>query len=70
MQQIELKVDGMTCSGCSGRLKRVLEATDGVKAAEVVLETKQVRVDYDSASIDLGAIHEAISDAGFSVIAA
>jgi len=70
MQQIELKVDGMTCSGCSGRLQRVLEATAGVRAAEVVLETKQVRVDYDSASIDLAVIHEAINDAGFSVVAA
>jgi len=70
MQQIELKVDGMTCSGCSGRLKRVLEATDGVRAAEIVLETKQVTVEYDEASIGTSVIHEAISDAGFSVMTA
>jgi len=70
MQQIELKVDGMTCSGCSGRLKRVLEATDGINSAEVVLETKQVTVDYDETSIGASVIHEAISDAGFSVMTA
>jgi len=67
MQQIELKVDGMTCSGCSGRLQHVLETTDGVCAADVVLDTKQVTVAYDASKIGLGAIHEVIADAGFSV---
>jgi len=70
MQQIELKVDGMTCSGCSGRLQRVLEATAGVRAAQIVLETKQVTVEYDETSIEASVIHETISDAGFSVMAA
>jgi len=70
MQQIELKVDGMKCGGCSGRLQRVLEATDGVKRAEIVLETRQVTVEYDDASIGVGVIYEAINDAGFSVISA
>jgi len=70
MQQIELKVDGMKCGGCSGRLQRVLEGTDGVKSAQIVLETKQVTVEYDAGSIELAAIHEVINDAGFSVMAA
>jgi len=70
MQQVELKVDGMKCSGCSGRLQRVLEATDGVNRAEIVLETKQVTVEYDTGRVDIGGIHEAITDAGFSVMSA
>jgi len=67
MQHIELRVEGMTCSGCSGRLQRVLEAIDGVCAADVVLDTKQVTVEYDASKIGLGAIHEVIAAAGFSV---
>jgi len=67
MQHIELKVDGMMCNGCSGRLQRVLKATDGVCAANVVLDTRQVTVEYDAGKIGLGAIHEVIADAGFSV---
>ncbi len=70
MSNIELKVDGMKCGGCSGRLKRVLEATDGVKSTEIVLETKQVTVDYDDASIGVDAIKSVIEDAGFTVMAA
>ncbi len=70
MRNIELKVDGMTCGGCSGRLKRVLEGTDGVKSTDIVLDTKQVTVDYDEASIGIDAIKSVISDAGFTVMAA
>jgi len=68
MTTLELNVDGMSCSGCSGRLKRLLEANDGVQSAEIVLETKHVTVEYDEASIDVGAIHSTISDAGFTVM--
>ena len=67
MSNIELKVDGMKCGGCSGRLKRVLEATAGVKAAEVVLETGRVTVDYAAADTGVDAIRTAIEDAGFTV---
>lgn len=70
MSNIELTVDGMTCGGCSGRLKRVLEGTDGVTSTEIVLETKRVSVDYDDASIGVDAIRRAIADAGFTVLAA
>ncbi len=70
MSNIELKVDGMKCGGCSGRLKRVLEGTDGVNSTEIVLETKQVTVDFDDASIGVDAIKGVIADAGFTVMAA
>jgi len=67
MNRIELDVGGMTCGGCSSRLKRVLEATAGVKAAEVVLETGRVTVDYVAADTGVDAIRTAIEDAGFTV---
>ncbi|MFT3756740.1 MAG: heavy-metal-associated domain-containing protein [Pseudoxanthomonas sp.] len=70
MSNIELKVDGMKCGGCSGRLKRVLEGTDGVNSTDIVLDTKQVTVDYDEASINVDAIKGVIADAGFTVMAA
>lgn len=70
MDTLELTVDGMTCGGCSSRLKRVLEGADGVQAASVVLETKQVSVGYDAGRIDAAAIKQLVADAGFSVAAA
>lgn len=70
MSQIELKVDGMKCGGCSGRLKRLLDGTDGVNNTDIVLETKQVSVSYEEGAIDVPAIKTLIEDAGFTVLAA
>jgi len=66
MSTFNLSVHGMTCAGCTARLKRVLEAMDGVTTTEVVLETGQVRVDYENIGID--EIKSVITDAGFVVI--
>ncbi|WP_049620648.1 heavy-metal-associated domain-containing protein [Frateuria defendens] len=70
MSQIELKVDGMKCGGCSGRLKRLLDGTDGVNNTDIVLETKQVSVSYEDGAINESAIKTLIEDAGFTVLAA
>jgi len=67
MPHIELTINGMTCTGCSSRLQRVLEQTDGIRAASVALETKQASIDYDPAKIGLDAIRSVITDAGFSI---
>ncbi|ENO85978.1 heavy-metal-associated domain-containing protein [Thauera linaloolentis] len=69
MSSIELTVDGMKCGGCSGRLKRVLEGSDGVLAAEAAHETRRVTVDYDAGRTDPQAIRQRIEDSGFSVVA-
>ena len=67
MEHIELTVDGMTCDGCSARLKRVLEAADGVQAARVERPARRVAVDYDPARTGPAALREAVADAGFGV---
>lgn len=70
MSAVQLTVDGMKCGGCSSRLKRVLEAADGVTSADIELETKQVAVDFDEAMTGRDAIETIITDAGFAVLAA
>jgi copper chaperone len=65
---LEFKVDGMHCGGCSGRLKKTLDATDGVRASHVVLETKQVTVDFDPTRINETSIKQAVEDSGFTLI--
>ena len=67
MSRIEMKVEGMTCDGCTHRLKRILEGAQGVASARVVLQGGQVVVDYDAASIDAQAIQGLVEDAGFNV---
>ena len=66
MEKIELKVEGMHCTGCSTRLQKVLNNLEGVSKAEVSFETGVAKIEYDS-KLDLDDIKNAIIDAGFEV---
>lgn len=67
MENIELKVGGMHCRGCSGRLNRTLNNLDGVENAEANFETGIVKLVYNGSKVSLDTIKESITDAGFSV---
>lgn len=65
MKEIKLKIEGMHCTGCSNRLEKVLNNTDGIEKATVSFEEKQAIIEYDESQIDIDKIKETISDAGF-----
>lgn len=65
MINIELKIEGMHCTGCSTRLEKVLNGLDGVSNASVNLEAKNAVIEFDSSKITLEEIKETIEDAGF-----
>ncbi len=65
MKEIELKIKGMHCTGCSTRLEKVLNNQDGVEKAKVSLEDAKADITFDENEIGLNEIKEAIEDAGF-----
>lgn len=65
MKEINLKIEGMHCAGCSTRLERVLNNLEGVEEAKVSLEEKQATIKFDETKTNIENIKEAISDAGF-----
>ena len=65
MKEINLKIEGMHCTGCSTRLEKVLNNLEGVETAKVILEEKKATIKYDETKISLESIKEAIEDAGF-----
>ncbi len=67
MKKIELKIEGMHCEGCSKRLTKVLSNVEGVNFAEVSLENKLAKIEYDENVAKLEDLEEAITDAGFEV---
>ena len=69
MQQITLKVDGMTCGGCVKSIQNALTARDGVQDAVADLDNASVSIDFDPQKIQETSIRDAIEDAGFSVAA-
>ncbi len=62
----KIKIEGMACSHCSGRVNDVLNGIDGVKA-EVNLEEKTATVTLD-ANINDEILIKAITDAGYTVV--
>ncbi len=67
METIKLKVQGMSCSGCSERLKKVLERQDGVTLAEASHEEDNCVIDFDPARIDRDKLVAVITGANFTV---
>lgn len=61
---IELKIEGMMCEHCVGRVKAALEAVDGVKTVEVSLKGKCARV---TGAADYDALVAAVENAGYKV---
>ena len=59
-----MKVEGMHCGGCSGRLRRVLEALPGVESAEASHEAGTASV-VCTAEVTDEAIRAAIDGSGF-----
>ena len=61
-----MKIEGMMCPHCSGRVKKCLEAIDGVDAAEVSHESGTAIVTL-SADVSSDTLKKTVEDAGYDV---
>ncbi len=62
-----LKITGMTCSACSGRIERTLNKLDGITEAKVNFATEKLYVTFDEAKISEDGIISAIKKAGYGI---
>ncbi len=65
LSTVELKVSGMTCSGCAVSVRNALVETPGVTAAEVDWESARARVQYDQSKVSTAQLIEAVNKTGF-----
>jgi copper chaperone len=65
METTTIKVDGMSCGGCTASVTKVLSELPGVAKAEVQLAPGQATVEFDPAVVTREALCAAIDDAGF-----
>lgn len=63
--ELTIPISGMTCSACSSRLERVLNASDGMLLAQISLATETASIKFNPSEISLRQIRQLISDAGF-----
>ncbi len=62
-----VKIDGMMCAHCEGRVKKALEALPGVEKAEPSHEKKTAVLTL-SAPVDEAAVKAAVTDAGYDYL--
>ena len=62
-----VKIDGMMCAHCEGRVKKALEALAGVEKAEPSHEKKTAVLTL-SAPVDEAAVKAAVTDAGYDYL--
>ena len=62
-----MKIEGMMCMHCSGRVQKALEAIDGVASAQVSHETGTAVVTLNQNVAD-DVLKKAVADAGYQVV--
>lgn len=65
MQNVTLKVEGMSCEHCVSSIEKALQQIGASGKAD--LKSHSVAVSFDEAKLTLAAIKEAIEDQGYDV---
>lgn len=64
---ITLAVDGMTCTGCENTIQEAVGKLAGISEIKASFLDSTALVSFDSTLVNLTAISEAITDAGYTV---
>ncbi|GHU74248.1 copper-translocating P-type ATPase [Clostridia bacterium] len=68
MESQVLSIRGMTCAACAGRIERTVRKLSGIGQANVNLASEKLFVEYDTVSLALPAIKEAVHKIGYEVV--
>ena len=66
-RNLDLPIEGMTCSACVARLERALVEAPGVVDANVNLALERASVSFDGSATDASALAEVVARTGFDV---
>lgn len=65
---ISITIKGMDCASCALTIEKVLKRTKGVSEANVNFASEKATVKYDSKTVSLDKIEEAIKGTGYDII--
>ena len=66
--KVELKIGGMTCSGCVNGVEKALRATSGVISANVNLLAERGNITFDSELVSRDQLVAAVEKAGYTAV--
>lgn len=64
-ERARLKIEGMTCGHCAGRVAAALEGVAGVSKVKVELEAGEASVRYRAGSLAPDSLVAAVKSAGY-----
>lgn len=67
-EEIVLKIEGMSCMHCVGKVEKGLKGLEGVLSAAVDLEGKQATVRYDPEKVTVDNIRKAVTETGYQAV--
>ena len=65
LETVTVAIEGMTCESCEVMVKKALDNTPGIHAAEVSHKNGNARIQYDPAQTNLNKIKDAINSTGY-----
>ena len=67
--KIEIKISGMSCTGCENRVENVLKNVENVKSVNANYNTGIVEIETnDIKNLDIDVIKEALEDLGYDIL--
>src|SRR5690554_511720 len=60
-----IKISGMSCAACAGRIEKSLQGLAGVRQAVVNLALEEAAVEYDSSQVEVSGLIKAVEALGF-----
>ncbi|KWT85566.1 heavy-metal-associated domain-containing protein [Candidatus Magnetominusculus xianensis] len=66
MSEIKLTIGGMSCAHCTNRVKKAIDALEGVDTSAVEIGRAVVKI--DDARTTQKAVEQAVIDAGYKIL--
>lgn len=67
-EEAVIRIEGMSCMHCVGKVEKGLGEQKGVLSAKVDLEKKQATVRYDPQKVTLDEIRKKITEVGYQPV--
>lgn len=68
MESTIIKVDGISCGCCSGKIKKTLKSMKSISNIDIDGDTGEVKLDYDPKEMTINELERLIEDLGFDVV--
>jgi len=65
---VEVKIEGMTCTGCEQTIQRSVGNLEGIKSVKATFTDGRAIIEYYPSSVDTLGIKNAITGSGYKVI--